>query len=95
MSQVPDETLRKVTLYHELLGGTDRYLQILTQIQQRALQSQRALQVTKTQSSAKEREKRIAQITIGEINALDSQTRLYRSAGKMSASMSPLIISNT
>ncbi|KAG5718999.1 hypothetical protein E4T56_gene20368 [Termitomyces sp. T112] len=62
-----DETLRK----------------ILVQIQQTAVQSQRALQITQQQTSAKDRERRILQLTIDEINGIDENVNLYKGVGKM------------
>ncbi|KAF5392507.1 hypothetical protein D9757_002231 [Collybiopsis confluens] len=62
-----DETLRK----------------ILVQIQQTAIQSQRAHGLTKQQASAKERERRILQLTIEEISAIKEDVNLYKGVGKM------------
>lgn len=67
MSQLPDETLRK----------------ILLQIQQTAVQSQRALTVTRSQTAAKERERRILQLTIDEIAAIKQDVKMYKGVGKM------------
>ena len=61
--------------------------QILVQIQQTAIQSQRALTVSKQQTAAKERERRILQLTIEEIKSLDEDVKLYKGVGKMCASM--------
>lgn len=58
-------------------------IQILLQIQQTAVQSQRALNVSRQQMSAKERERRILQLTIAEIDSLDDSVNLYRGVGKM------------
>jgi len=65
--QLPDDTLRK----------------ILVQIQQRAVQSQKALTITKNQSSAKERERRVLQLTMEEVKSLDADVNLYKGVGKM------------
>ncbi|KAJ3482950.1 hypothetical protein NLI96_g6639 [Meripilus lineatus] len=67
MASLSDDTLRK----------------ILLQIQQTAVQSQRALNVSRQQMSAKERERRILQLTIAEIDSLDDSVNLYRGVGKM------------
>ena len=57
--------------------------QILVQIQQTAIQSQRALGINKQQIAAKERERRILQLTIEEIKGLDKDVNLYKGVGKM------------
>ncbi|KAH8099715.1 Prefoldin [Cristinia sonorae] len=67
MASLSDETLRK----------------ILVQIQQTAVSSQRALNLSRQQQAAKERERRILQLTIDEINALDDKVNLYKGVGKM------------
>ncbi|KAF4573397.1 prefoldin subunit beta family protein [Pleurotus pulmonarius] len=67
MSTLSDETLRK----------------ILLQIQQTAVQSQRALNVSRQQMTAKERERRILQLTIDEISQMDNEVNLYKGIGKM------------
>ncbi|KAG6336239.1 hypothetical protein ID866_2858 [Astraeus odoratus] len=67
MSALSDETLKK----------------ILVQIQQTAVQSQRSLSLTKQQSTAKERERRIVQLTIGEISSVGKDVKLYKGVGKM------------
>ncbi|KZS93541.1 Prefoldin [Sistotremastrum niveocremeum HHB9708] len=65
--QLPDETLRK----------------ILVQIQQTAVQSQRALSLTRAQVASKERERRVLQLTISEINSTGQEVNLYKGVGKM------------
>ncbi|KAI0375498.1 Prefoldin [Pilatotrama ljubarskyi] len=67
MATLSDETLRK----------------ILVQIQQTAVQSQRALNVSRQQIAAKERERRILQLTIEEITSLQEDVNLYKGVGKM------------
>ncbi|KAH9858298.1 Prefoldin [Lenzites betulinus] len=67
MATLSDDTLRK----------------ILVQIQQTAIQSQRALNVSKQQIAAKERERRILQLTIEEITSLQGDVNLYKGVGKM------------
>ncbi|KAF9447036.1 Prefoldin [Macrolepiota fuliginosa MF-IS2] len=67
MATLSDETLRK----------------ILVQIQQTAVQSQRALNVSVQQTAAKERERRILQLTIKEISSVDEDVHLYKGVGKM------------
>ncbi|KAG6874371.1 hypothetical protein C0995_015107 [Termitomyces sp. Mi166 len=66
-----DETLRK----------------ILVQIQQTAVQSQRALQITQQQTAAKDRERRILQLTIDEISQIEEDVNLYKGVGKMCATV--------
>ncbi|KAH8110605.1 Prefoldin [Phellopilus nigrolimitatus] len=67
MSSLSDDTLRK----------------ILVQIQQTAIESQRALQLTKGTQASKERERRILQLTIDEINSMEKDVNLYKGVGKM------------
>ncbi|OBZ78637.1 putative prefoldin subunit 1 [Grifola frondosa] len=67
MATLSDETLRK----------------ILVQIQQTVVQSQRALNISRQQVAAKERERRILQLTIEEISSLQSDVNLYKGVGKM------------
>lgn len=57
--------------------------QILIQIQQTAIQSQRALNVSRQQIAGKDRERRILQLTIEEIKGLDEDVNLYKGVGKM------------
>ena len=54
------------------------------QIQQTAAQSQRALNASLQQSSAKDRERRILQLTIDEISQMKGDVKLYKGVGKMS-----------
>jgi len=69
MSQLPDETLRK----------------ILAQIQQTAQQSSRNLSLSRAQTAQKEKERRILQLTIEEVNSLPrtDNVKLYKGVGKM------------
>ncbi|KJA28579.1 hypothetical protein HYPSUDRAFT_129297 [Hypholoma sublateritium FD-334 SS-4] len=67
MTSLPDDTLRK----------------ILVQIQQTAIQSQRALNISEQQAAAKERERRILQLTINEITQIQGDVNLYKGVGKM------------
>ncbi|OCH88754.1 Prefoldin [Obba rivulosa] len=67
MATLSDDTLRK----------------ILVQIQQTAVQSQRALNISRQQIAAKERERRILQLTIEEITSLEGDVNLYKGVGKM------------
>ncbi|KAI0347993.1 Prefoldin [Trametopsis cervina] len=67
MATLSDDTLRK----------------ILLQIQQTAVQSQRALGISKQQLAGKERERRILQLTIEEIKPLGQDVNLYKGVGKM------------
>jgi prefoldin subunit 1 len=57
----------------------------LVQIQQTAVQSQRALNISRQQLAAKERERRILQLTVEEIKPLDKDVNLYKGVGKMYA----------
>lgn len=67
MSTLPDDTLRK----------------ILLQIQQTAVNSQRAYTFAQQQMAAKQRERRIVQLTIDEISQLDDDVKMYKGVGKM------------
>jgi prefoldin subunit 1 len=57
--------------------------QILIQIQQTGVQSQRALNVSLQQTSVKDRERRILQLTIDEIAQMKGDVNLYKGVGKM------------
>jgi prefoldin subunit 1 len=57
--------------------------QILVQIQQTAVQSQRALSVTRQQVANKERERRILQLTVSEIGQIEHSVNVYKGVGKM------------
>jgi Tfp pilus assembly protein PilN len=61
-----------------------QYIQILVQIQQTAVQSQRALNLSRQQIVAKDRERRIVQLTIDEISHMQGDVNLYKGIGKMS-----------
>ncbi|TFK70454.1 Prefoldin [Pluteus cervinus] len=61
----------------------DTLRKILVQIQQTAVQSQRALNISVQQTAAKDRERRILQLTINEVTALDKEVKLYKGVGKM------------
>ncbi|KZP28931.1 Prefoldin [Athelia psychrophila] len=67
MASLSDDTLRK----------------ILDQIQTTAVQSQRALSISKQHTATKERERRIMQLTIDEIGSIDEDVNLYKGVGKM------------
>ncbi|KAF9056033.1 Prefoldin [Panaeolus papilionaceus] len=67
MATLSDDTLRK----------------ILVQIQQTAIQSQRALSLSVQQTTTKERERRILQLTIDEIGGMQGDVNLYKGVGKM------------
>jgi prefoldin subunit 1 len=73
-------------------------VQILVQIQQTAVQSQRALNVARQQTAAKERERRILQLTIDEISQLEKDVNLYKGVGKMYDSRrlyyTPILVDN-
>ncbi|KAJ7024392.1 Prefoldin [Mycena alexandri] len=61
----------------------DTLRKILNQIQATAIQSQRALNVSVQQTTAKEREKRMVHLTIEEISELEGDVNLYKGVGKM------------
>lgn len=63
------------------------------QIQQTAVQSQRALNLSVQQTSAKERERRILQLTIDEIGQMQGDVSLYKGVGKMYVHL--LVLLNT
>jgi len=69
MSQLPDDTLRK----------------ILAQIQQTAQQSSRNLSLSRAQTAQKDKERRILQLTIAEIGTFPraETVKLYKGVGKM------------
>ncbi|KAF7968934.1 hypothetical protein HWV62_21574 [Athelia sp. TMB] len=67
MATLSDDTLRK----------------ILDQIQSTAIQSQRALSISRQQTATKERERRIMQLTIDEISSIGGDVNLYKGVGKM------------
>lgn len=87
MASLSDDTLRKVTIsLHsiEYFCLTNLFLsQILQQIQQTAVNSQRALNITRQQTLNKERERRVLQLTIEEITSIEGDVNLYRGVGKM------------
>jgi prefoldin subunit 1 len=60
----------------------------LVQIQQTAVQSQRALNISKQQAASKDRERRILQLTIDEIQGIQGDVNLYKGVGKMCVSTS-------
>lgn len=62
---------------------TTQLFKILVQIQQTAVQSQRALNVSRQQTAAKDRERRILQLTINEITSLEKDVNMYKGVGKM------------
>jgi prefoldin subunit 1 len=57
--------------------------QILVQLQQTVVLSQRALAVSRQQATTKDRERRILQLTIEGISGLESDVNLYKGVGKM------------
>ncbi|QRV80241.1 Prefoldin subunit [Ceratobasidium sp. AG-Ba] len=69
MASLPDDALRK----------------ILLQIQQTANDSSRAISATKAQTTSKERERRVIQLTHKEISEIpkDTGVKFYRGVGKM------------
>jgi prefoldin subunit 1 len=83
MATLSDETLRKVCKILLYAPPFHAPLQILVQIQQTAIQSQRALNLSLQQTAAKDRERRILQLTIDEISQMKGDVNLYRGVGKM------------
>ncbi|WWC92634.1 uncharacterized protein L201_007593 [Kwoniella dendrophila CBS 6074] len=69
MSGLSDDTLRK----------------ILTQIQQQAITSQKQLSIVKAQIQSKEKEKKILNLTVRELNTVpkDESSTMYKGVGKM------------
>jgi len=67
----------------DLHSTQDTCYQILVQIQQTAVQSQRALNISTQQISSKERERKILQLTIKEISTMGQDVHLYKGVGKM------------
>ena len=47
------------------------------------MQSQRALNISKQQMAARERERRIVQLTLAEINSMEGDVNVYKGVGKM------------
>jgi biotin-(acetyl-CoA carboxylase) ligase len=85
MASLSDDTLRKVcnSDLHLDRVRTKSTSQILVQIQQTAVQSQRALTLTRQQVTNKERERRILQLTMSEISQTEDSVNVYRGVGKM------------
>lgn len=65
------------------INNAQRQRQILNQIQTTAVQSQRALSIARQQTAAKDRERRIMQLTIDEIGHIEGDVNLYKGVGKM------------
>ncbi|KAG7452134.1 Prefoldin [Guyanagaster necrorhizus] len=61
----------------------DTLRKILVQIQQTAVQSQRALSLSQQQTQAKERDRRKIQLTIKELETIEGNVNLYKGVGKM------------
>jgi prefoldin subunit 1 len=80
MSNLSDDTLRKV-------GPTDWQptdTQILEQIQQQAILSQRELSVVRSQIQNKERERKILELTMRELDTIPAaEDKMFRGVGKM------------
>jgi prefoldin subunit 1 len=53
------------------------------QIQQTAIQSHRALNTARQQITVKERERRILQLTIKELDQVEKDVNVYKGVGKM------------
>ncbi|KAJ8084759.1 hypothetical protein PM082_003536 [Marasmius tenuissimus] len=84
MASLPDDTLRKVIF--TMIFACEKLLkclQILLQIQQTSIQSQKAHSVSLQQIAMKEREKRILQLTIEEISGIKEDVNMYKGVGKM------------
>ena len=86
MASLSDDTLRKVVIRATVLCSSTLSCimsQILVQIQQTAVQSQRALSITRQQVANKERERRILQLTVSEIGQIEHSANVYKGVGKM------------
>ena len=84
MSTLSNETLHKVcSIFFIFYPTSDYYHQILNQIQQTAVNSQRQLAISKNMTAAKERERKILQLTTDELNGLNKDVNLYKGVGKM------------
>lgn len=55
----------------------------MVQIQQTAIQARRSLDLSVQQIQAKERERRILQLTIDEISQMPQDVNMYKGVGKM------------
>jgi chaperonin cofactor prefoldin len=58
-------------------------VQLVREIETQAIQAQQQISLVRTQLGAKQREKRLAQLTQSEISSLPSETPLYEGVGKM------------
>ncbi|GES96532.1 prefoldin subunit 1 [Rhizophagus clarus] len=60
----------------------DALRKVLIELQNRLVENSRQLVTVKAQIQAKEREKRLAELTKKELSALDKDTKTYKSVGK-------------
>ncbi|KAH7107686.1 Prefoldin [Auriculariales sp. MPI-PUGE-AT-0066] len=81
---LPDDTLRKVLFAASSTASPliNHYPQILAQIQQQSQQSQKAFSLAQAQTQAKQREQRMVQLTLKELESLKGDVTLYKGLGK-------------
>jgi hypothetical protein len=80
---LPDDTLRKAmpcSLWCSI--SRSNLSQILSQIQQQSQQSQKALSLAVAQTGAKQREQRMVQLTLKELESLQGDVTVYKGLGK-------------
>ncbi|TPX67772.1 hypothetical protein SpCBS45565_g03588 [Spizellomyces sp. 'palustris'] len=56
---------------------------VLTEIQNKIVETSRQLSIVRAQLSTRDREKRVCELTVKELSSLDSNTGSYRAVGKM------------
>lgn len=83
---IPNEALQKVTKC--VTSKWSQYLteskpQLLQEIEQKNTQAQQQISLVKAQIAAKNREKRLVQLTVAELNSLPAETPVYDGVGKM------------
>lgn len=59
------------------------FVQLLQEIEARAISSQQQMGITKAQITAKQREIRLLELTSKEVGALPKDTKVYEGVGKM------------
>ena len=80
MAQISDGALRKVSTLTWAIVLT---IQVLAEIEARAVSSAQSLQQVNAQISASEREKRMLQLTQTELSSYSPDTPVYTGVGKM------------
>lgn len=85
MASLSDDTLRKVSKdcvrFHRAMLTQE--LQILVQIERRAIQSQRDLNTSRQQVIGKERDRKRVQLTREQLSELKDGVNMYEGVGKM------------